>query len=85
MLIDETKGYAICRIDQQHQDLKKKCSDHNVIPLKIDFHTESIYSNERKIITTKGYKEYRENKEQLEISKLITTRQIQKSYGSGVK
>ena len=35
---------------------------------------------ERKIITTKGYKEYRENIKQLEISKLIATRQIQKSY-----
>ena len=55
---------------------QETCSDHNVILLKIDFHTETIQTKERKIITTKGCKEYRENTEQLQISKLIATRQI---------
>ena len=49
--------------------------NHNVILLKIDFHTETIQTKERKIITTKGYKEYRKNIEQLQISKLIATGQ----------
>ena len=80
MIIDDTKEYATYRVGQQNQDLKKKYSDHNVILLKIDFHTETIQTKERKIITTKGYKEYRENIEQLEISKLIATGQIQNSY-----
>ena len=41
---------------------------------------ETIQPKERKIITTKGCKEYRENIEQLEISKLIARGHIQKSY-----
>ena len=40
---------------------------------------ETIQTKELKIIT-KGYKEYRENVEQLQISKLIATGQIQNSY-----
>ena len=80
MIIDDTKEYATYRVDHQNQELKKKYSDHNVILLKIDFHTETIQAKERKIITTKAYKEYRENIEQLEISKLIATGQIQNSY-----
>ena len=42
IVIDETKEYATYRLDQQNQDLKKKYTDHNVILLKIDFHTETI-------------------------------------------
>ena len=80
MIIDETKEYATYRLDQQNQDLKKTYSDHNVILLKIDFHAETIRTKERKIITTKGYKEYRENIEQLQICKLIATGQVQNSY-----
>ena len=48
--------------------------------MKTDFHTEAIQIKEHKIVTTKGYKEYRENMEQLEINKLIATGQIQNSY-----
>ena len=66
-IIDETKEYTTYRLDQQNQGLKKTYSNHNVILLKIDFHTETIHAKERKIITTKGYKEYRENIEQLQI------------------
>ena len=51
-----------------------------MILLKIDFHTESIQTKECKVTTTKGYKEYRKNVEQLAISKLIATGQIQNSY-----
>ena len=51
------------RLDQQNQGLKKTYSDHIVILLKIDFYMETIQTKERKIITTTGYKEYRENKE----------------------
>ena len=80
MIIDETKEYTTCRLDQQNQDLKKTYSDHNVILLKIDFHTETTQTKERKIITTKRYKEYRGNIEQLQISKLIATGQMQNSY-----
>ena len=80
MIIDETKEYATYRLDQQNQDLKKTYSDHNLILLKIDFHAETIRTKERKIITTKGYKEYRENIEQQQISKLIATGQVQNSY-----
>ena len=43
MIIDETKEYATYRLDQQNQDVKKKYSDHNVILLKIDFHTEIVF------------------------------------------
>ena len=80
MIIDETKEYATYRLGKQNQDLNKKFPDHNVMLLKIDFHTETIQTKERKTITTIGYKEYRENIEQLEISKLIATGQIQNSY-----
>ena len=31
MIINETKGYATNRLEQQNQDLKETCSDHNVI------------------------------------------------------
>ena len=41
---------------------------------------ESIQTEEHKLITTKGYRECRESIEQLQISKLIATRQIQNSY-----
>ena len=74
MIIDETKEHATCILDQENQDLEKKYSDHNVILLKIDSHTETIQTKKRKIVTTKGYKEYRKNIKQLEISKLIATR-----------
>ena len=37
MIVDETKEYATCRLDQQNQDLKKI---NNQILLKFDFHTE---------------------------------------------
>ena len=60
MIIDETKEYVTYRLDQQNQNLKKTYSNHNVILLKIDFHTENIQTKEPKLIT-KGYKEYREN------------------------
>ena len=76
MIIDETKEYATYRLEQENQNLKKTYSDHNVILLKIDFHTETIQTKERKITITKGYKEYRENIKQLKISKLIATRQL---------
>ena len=80
MIIDETKEYATYRLDQQNQDLKKTYFDNNIILLKIDLHTETIQTKERKIITTKGYKQYSENIEQLQISKLIATGQIQNNY-----
>ena len=48
--------------------------------MKTDFHTETIQTKERKIITPKGYKKYKKNIEQLEISNLIATGQIQNSY-----
>ena len=80
MIIDETKEYATYRLDQQNQDLKKTYSDHNIILLKIDLHTETIQTKERKIITTKGCKQYSENIGQLQISKLIATGQIQNNY-----
>ena len=80
MIIDETKEYATYRLDQQNQDLKKTYSDNNIILLKIDLHTETIQTKERKIITTKGYKQYSENIEQLQISKLIATGQIQNNH-----
>ena len=80
MIIDETKEYATYRLEQENQNLKKTYSDHNVILLKIDFHTETIQTKECKITITKGYKEYRENIKQLKISKLIATRQLQNSY-----
>ena len=75
MIIDETKEHATYILDQENQDLEKKYSDHNVILLKIDFHTETIQIKKRKIVTIKGYKEYRENIKQLEISKLIAFQQ----------
>ena len=31
MIINETKGYATNRLEQQNQGLKETCSDHNVI------------------------------------------------------
>ena len=67
MIINETKEYATYRLS-------------NVMLLKIDFHTETIQTKEHKIITAKGYKEYREHLEQLEISTLKATGQIQNSY-----
>ena len=60
MIIHETKEYVTYSLDQQNQNLKKTYSNHNVILLKIDFHTENIQTTEPKLIT-KGYKEYREN------------------------
>ena len=57
MTIDETKKYVTYRLDQQNQGLKKTYSNHNVILLKIDFHTETIQTKECKIITTKRYKD----------------------------
>ena len=48
MIIDETKEYATYRLDQQNQDLKNTYSYHNVILLKIDFHTETIQTKECK-------------------------------------
>ena len=61
MIIDETKEYVTYILDQQNQELQKKYSDPNVILLKIDFRTETTQTKERKIITTQGYREYREN------------------------
>ena len=60
MIIDETKEYVTYRLDQQNQNPKKTYSIHNVILLKIDFHTENIQTKEPKLIK-KGCKEYREN------------------------
>ena len=60
MIIHETKEYVTYSLDQQNQNLKKTYSNHNVILLKIDFHTENIQTKEPKLIT-KGYKECREN------------------------
>ena len=57
MTIDETKKYVTYRLDQQNQGIKKTYSNHNVILLKIDFHTETIQTKERKTITTKRYKD----------------------------
>ena len=61
MIIDETQEYATYRLEQQNQDLKRTYSNNNVVLLKIDFHTETIETKESKLISTKGYKEYREN------------------------
>lgn len=68
MIINETKGYATNRLEQQNQDLKRTYSNNNVVLLKIDFHTETIETKESKLISTKGYKEYRENIQLPEIS-----------------
>ena len=61
MIIDETKQYVTYRLAQQNQNLQKIHSDHNVIFLKIYFHTETIQTKERKVITTKVYKECKRN------------------------
>ena len=85
MIIDENKEYVAYRLEQKDQDLTKTCSDHNIVLLKIDFHAETIQTKEYKIITNKGYKKYRENIEQIKITKVITTGQIQNIYDKWCK
>lgn len=46
--------------------------------MKTDFITEAIQTKKRK--PSEEYKEYRENKEQLQISKVLATGKIQNSY-----
>ena len=78
MIINETKGYATNRLEQQNQGLKETCSDHNVIFL-ISIQKPFKQKNGKQLTTTEQ-KKYRENIEQLEISKIIATGQIQNTY-----
>ena len=59
--IDQKKEYTIFNIERKESgDIKKINSDHNVIILKVDFMTEMQKGKRKKIITTKGYKEYQQ-------------------------
>ena len=81
MYIDQNQEYATFKIERKESgDIKKIYSDHNVIILKEDFMTEMQKEKRKKIITTKGYKEYQEVLQHNKISKIMQTGNLQNQY-----
>ena len=81
MHIDQNKEYATFKIERKESgDIKKIYSDHNIIILKVDFMTEMQKEKRKKIITTKGYKEYQQILQHKEISKIMQTGNLQHQY-----
>ena len=82
MHIDQNEEYATLKIERKESgDIKKIYSDHNVIILKVDFMTEMQKEKRKKIITTKGYKEYQQILKHKKISKIMQTGNLQNHYG----
>ena len=81
MYINQNKEYATFKIERKESgDIKKIYSDHNVIILKEDFMTEMQKEKRKKIITTKGYKEYQQVLQHNKISKIMQTGNLQNQY-----
>ena len=81
MYIDQNKEYATFKIERKEsEDTKKIYSDHNVIILKVDFMTQMQKEKRKKIITTKGYKEYQQISQLKKISKIMQTGNLQNQY-----
>ena len=81
MHIDQNKEYATFKIERKESgDIKKIYSDNNIIILKVHFMTEMQKEKRKKIITTKGYKEYQQILQHKEISKIMQTGNLQHQY-----
>ena len=81
MYIDQNKEYATFKIERKEsEDIKKIYSDNNVIILKVDFMTEMQKEKRKRIITTKGYKEYQQILQHKTISKIMQTGNLQNRY-----
>ena len=78
--IDEEKDYATFRIDKNGKAEKKVYSDHNVIMIKLDFVTDPQQEQRKKIITNKGYKEYKKELQEKEISEIVKYGPLQDQY-----
>ena len=63
MIIDKSKNYATFKTEhQQKEKVKKIYSDQNVVTIKTATHTNK--DKQTKIITNKGYKEYKDTIQQ---------------------
>ena len=81
MHIDQNKEYATFKINiTESGDIKNIYSEHNVIILKVDFMAEMQNEKRKKIITTKGYKEYQQILQHKKISKITQTGNLQNQY-----
>ena len=81
MYIDQNKEYTTFKIERKEsEDIKKIYSDNNVIILKVDFMTEMQKEKRKRIITTKGYKEYQQILQHKTISKIMQTGNLQNRY-----
>ena len=91
MEIDEEKQYRLYKIECQNKQIKKTCSDHNVILINIDFISPKNVSRKKKVITRNGNKKYKQIQIQnqtiiikKEISKILETGELQESYNTWV-
>ena len=81
MYINQNKVYGTFKIERKESgDIKKIYSDHNVLILKVDFMIEMQKEIRKKIITTKGYKEYQQILQHNKISKIMLTGNLQNQY-----
>ena len=78
MCINQNKEYAAFNIERnENEDIKKIYSDYSIIILKVDLMTEMQKEKRKKIITTKGYKEYQQSFQHKEIIEIIQTGSLQ--------
>ena len=81
MCINQNKEYAAFNIERkENEDIKEIYSDYSIITLKVDLMTEMQKEKRKKIITTKGYKEYQQSFQHKEIIEIMQTGSLQHHY-----
>ena len=80
MIIDENKKYATYKTEYQQDQVRKLYSDRIVILLELDYITTFEKNKQIKYITNKGQQEYQKILQQVKLTKIIQSQNLQQSY-----